>query len=411
MASGEMTPAEFTAFLETAFKRLKEYSIDGSLHYLCMDWRHMTEITTAGQHVYAELKNLCVWNKASGGMGALYRSKHELIFIYKNGTAPHINNVELGRHGRYRTNVWDYAGVNSFGGNRNDLELHPTVKPVAMVADAIMDVTNRGDWVLDSFLGSGSISLHEAGAIEAGGHKILTIPQKNGKISAQDVAKYMDAFNNDANNAHMVQPRMVFVSHPTEYGTLYTKKELTDLSAACRKNNLLFYLDGARLGYALAAKNTDVTLETIARVCDVFYIGGTKVGALFGEAVVFAKPGLVEHFFTFAKQHGALLGKGRLLGIQFDTLFSDNLYFDISRHAIDMAEKLKDGLIKKGYKLFIDSPTNQQFVILDNKKMKQLERAVSFCFWEAADSEHTVVRFATSWATQEKDVDRLLELL
>lgn len=156
MASGEMTRQEFTQFLKTAFTNLKNYSVDGSLHYLCMDWRHIIEITTACDEVYTEMKNLCVWNKASGGMGALYRSKHELVFVYKNGTASHINNVELGKHGRYRTNVWDYAGVNSFGENHDDLKMHPTVKPVAMIVDAIMDVTNMKDIVLDAFLGSGS---------------------------------------------------------------------------------------------------------------------------------------------------------------------------------------------------------------------------------------------------------------
>ena len=159
MASGEMSREQFTQFLRTAFTNLRDWSVDGSLHYLCMDWRHIIEITAACDDVYTEMKNLCVWNKASGGMGSLYRSKHELIFVYKNGRASHINNVELGANGRYRTNVWDYPGVNSFGENRDDLKLHPTVKNVQMVADAIMDVTNRGDVVLDSFLGSGTTLL------------------------------------------------------------------------------------------------------------------------------------------------------------------------------------------------------------------------------------------------------------
>lgn len=156
MASGEMTREQFTQFLKKAFTNLRDYSVDGSMHYLCMDWRHIIDITTACEEVYTEMKNLCVWNKASGGMGSLYRSKHELVFVYKNGVSPHINNVELGKHGRYRTNVWDYAGVNSFGENHDDLKLHPTVKPVAMIVDAIMDVTNIKDIVLDAFLGSGS---------------------------------------------------------------------------------------------------------------------------------------------------------------------------------------------------------------------------------------------------------------
>ena len=258
---------------------------------------------------------------------------------------------------------------------------------------------------------TGHISVHEAGAIEAGGHKVLTLPQKSGKISAEAVESYIDTFNRDGNHAHMVKPGLLYISHPTEYGSLYSKEELEQLSAVCKRYNIPLFLDGARLGYGLMAKNTDVTLETIANNCDVFYIGGTKVGALFGEAVVITKPNLIDNFFTIIKQQGALLAKGRILGIQFDTLFSDNLYFDISKHAIDMAEKLKNGLSEKGYQFYFQSPTNQQFIILDNKKMEQLTQTVSFSFWEALDENHTVVRFATSWATQESDIDELLDLL
>jgi len=183
------------------------------------------------------------------------------------------------------------------------------------------------------------------------------------------------------------------------------------MSSVCKKHKIPLYLDGARLGYGLMAQNSDVTLETIAENCDVFYIGGTKVGAMFGEAVVITNPNLIENFFTIIKQHGALLAKGRILGIQFDTLFSNNLYFDISKHAIDMAEKLKKGFAEKGYQFYIESPTNQQFIILDNKKMEQLAREISFSFWKTLDESHTVVRFVTCWATQESDVDQLLELL
>ena len=253
--------------------------------------------------------------------------------------------------------------------------------------------------------------MHEAGAIEAGGHKVLALPQKDGKISAEIVDNYINIFNKDANHAHMVKPGLVYISYPTEYGTLYSKEELEQLSSVCKKHKIPLFLDGARLGYGLMAKDSDVTLETIAQNCDVFYIGGTKVGALFGEAVVITKPNLIENFFTIIKQQGALLAKGRLLGIQFDTLFSNNLYFEISKHAIDMAEKLKDGFAKKGYQFYFESPTNQQFIILENKKMEQLEQAVSFGFWKTLDEEHTVARFATSWATQETDIDHLFELL
>jgi threonine aldolase len=258
---------------------------------------------------------------------------------------------------------------------------------------------------------TGHISVHEAGAIEAGGHKVLALPQKDGKITAGQVEKYIDTFQKDNNFAHMVKPGMVYISHPTEYGTLYSKEELENLSAICKKYKVPLFLDGARLGYGLMAKNTDVTLEVIASTCDVFYIGGTKVGALFGEAVVFTKPYSIGNFFTITKQQGALLAKGRLLGIQFDVLFSDNLYFEIAKHAITMAEKLKKGLAEKGYRFYIQSPTNQQFIILNNKDMERLSKDVSFSFWETLDETHTVVRFATSWATKEEDVDQLLKLV
>ncbi|WP_182418579.1 low specificity L-threonine aldolase [Bartonella sp. HY038] len=258
---------------------------------------------------------------------------------------------------------------------------------------------------------TGHIATHEAGAIEAGGHKILTLPHENGKISAKSVSDFIDIFNKDGNNAHMVQPGMVYISHPTEYGALYSAQELQDLHDICKKHNIPLFLDGARLGYGLAARNTDVTLEVIAETCDVFYIGGTKVGALFGEAIIIPQKGLVSHFFTFIKQQGALLAKGRILGIQFDTLFSDNLYLNIAKHAIDMAEKLKKGFADKNYRFFYQSPTNQQFIILENEKMAELAQKVIFSFWETYDDNHTVVRFATSWATNEADIDQLLAII
>lgn len=258
---------------------------------------------------------------------------------------------------------------------------------------------------------TGHINVHEAGAIETGGHKVLTLPQEFGKISAETVANYMEVFHGDANRAHMVKPGMVYISHPTEYGALYSKEELENLSAVCKKYRLPLFLDGARLGYGLMAEKTDVTLKTIADFCDVFYIGGTKVGALFGEAVVITKPNLIENFFTIIKQQGALLAKGRVLGIQFDTLFSDDLYFEISKHAIDAAEEMKKCFLEKGYQFYFESPTNQQFLILENQKLEQLSQKVSFRIWEALDRNHTVVRFVTSWATQEDDLRQLFELI
>ena len=258
---------------------------------------------------------------------------------------------------------------------------------------------------------TGHVSVHEAGAIEYTGHKVLTIPHHDGKIMPTELSDYIGNFYNDENHEHMVFPGMVYISHPTENGTLYTKDELKQISDICRMYEIPLYLDGARLGYGLMSKNTDVTLSDIAHFCDAFYIGGTKVGALCGEAVVFKKSATPKHFMTTVKQHGALLAKGRLLGIQFDTLFTDNLYFKISRHAIEMAELLKIILSEKGYCFAWESFTNQQFIVLENKQMEQLKEKVGFSFWEKSDSNHTVVRFATSWSTKEEDVEKLREIL
>lgn len=258
---------------------------------------------------------------------------------------------------------------------------------------------------------TGHISGHEAGAIEATGHKVLPIPHQDGKLSAQRLKAYLNEFYANESHAHMVFPGMVYISHPTEYGTLYTHKELEDLSAVCREYRLPLFLDGARLGYGLVSPGTDVTLPEIARLCDVFYVGGTKVGALCGEAVVFPRGNAPEHFMTMIKQRGALLAKGRLLGVQFDTLFTDGLYFEISRHAIAMAELLRAALKEKGYRFFIESPTNQIFVIMENERIRELREKVRFEFWERYDENHTVMRFATSWATAPEDVETLIGLL
>ncbi len=258
---------------------------------------------------------------------------------------------------------------------------------------------------------TGHINGHEAGAVEHLGRKVLPLPQHEGKIDAGELKEYMRTFYGDANHEHMVFPGMVYISHPTEYGTLYTKDELTSLSNVCREYEMPLFMDGARMGYGLMSYQTDVTLSDIAKLCDVFYIGGTKVGALCGEAVVFTKGNMPKHFLAIVKQNGALLAKGRLMGVQFDTLFTDNLYFDISRHAIDMAQELKKAFAEKGYRFFIDSPTNQQFIVLENEKMQALSQFVDFSFWEKLDENHTVVRFATSWATKKEDIDKLAALL
>lgn len=270
--------------------------------------------------------------------------------------------------------------------------------------------------MLSSFEGviaaeTGHVSLHEAGAIEYTGHKVLTLPQWEGKLSAETVEEYLTSFYYDENRDHMVFPGMVYISHPTEYGTLYTKEELTALSQVCKKYQLPLYMDGARLGYGLVSPGTDVTLSDVAELCDVFYIGGTKVGALCGEAVVFPKGNMPKHFVTMVKQHGALLAKGRLLGVQFDALFTDNLYTEISKNAIATANRLRKALKEKGYRFFLETPTNQIFVVLENETMKRLQEKVRMSFWEAYDENHTVVRFATGWATTMEAVEQLETLL
>lgn len=234
--------------------------------------------------------------------------------------------------------------------------------------------------------------------------KVITLCSEQGKLSAVAVRQWLEDFYNDGNCEHMVQPGMVYISHPTEYGTLYTKAELTALSKVCRAYRIPLFLDGARLGYGLMSEESDMTLPDIAALCDVFYIGGTKVGALCGEAVVFTRGNRPAHFINLKKKHGALLAKGRLLGIQFDTLFTDDLYFKISHHAITMAEELKKILKEKGFPFYIESPTNQQFVIIEDDKMEDLKEKILFSFWEKYDNTHTVIRFVTSWSTQEDDL-------
>jgi len=262
---------------------------------------------------------------------------------------------------------------------------------------------------------TGHINCHEAGAVEYTGHKVFSLPQHDGKLLAEDVDGLISAWEKDVNKDHMVKPGMVYVSHPTENGTLYTKVELTALSETCRAHGIPLFLDGARLGYGLVSPASDMNLADIARLCDIFYIGGTKVGALCGEAVVFPRHGAPERFFTTVKQHGALLAKGRLTGIQFDTLFTETdgeaLYWKIARHAMDMAAKLRSLLAEKGIRIAWESPTNQQFAVLENGYMEKLAEKVAFSIWEPWDSTHTVVRFCTSWATTDGDLAALRSVL
>ena len=257
---------------------------------------------------------------------------------------------------------------------------------------------------------TGHINIHEAGAIEANGHKVIALKEHEGKLSSGDLRSYMEWFVNDESTEHLAQPGMVYISFPTELGTLYSAQEIADIHHVCQDFGLNLFIDGARMGYGLAA-STDITLPWLYQHCDVFYIGGTKVGALCGEAVVFTHQNAPKHFFSIIKRHGALLAKGRLTGVQFDALFSDNLYLRISRHAIDMAMRLKKLLESKGYQFYIDSPTNQQFVIIPNKRVKTLEKHVNFTHWGPYDAENMICRFVTSWATTDADLEALKKVL
>ena len=258
---------------------------------------------------------------------------------------------------------------------------------------------------------TGHIATHEAGAIEAGRHKVLCVPEHEGKIRAAEVDAFAQKFWDDGNHEHMVAPGMVYVSQPTEYGTLYTLEELEDLRRVCDRHHMRLYVDGARLAYGLASAANNVGLPDLARLCDAFYIGGTKCGALFGEAVVFPKPGTVPHFFTLIKQHGALLAKGRMLGIQFEQLFAGDLYTAVGRHALEQAERITQALIERGYRLHIKTPTNQIFPVLDPTSYERLSGLVDMSFWERLENGDTVVRIATSWATRPQDVDALISVL
>jgi threonine aldolase len=258
---------------------------------------------------------------------------------------------------------------------------------------------------------TGHINVHEAGAVEFTEHKIITLPGELGKMSAKTLDKYLDDFMHDGNNAHAVFPGLVYITFPTELGTLYSAQELDDIYQVCQHYNIPLYIDGARLGYGLMAEGCDITLPYLARHCDVFYIGGTKIGALCGEAVVFTNRQAHKHFFSIQKQHGAVIAKGALIGLQFEALFTDDLYFKLSRHAIDMAMQMKQIFQEKGCEFFIDSPTNQQFVILPNETIERLAGHIEFTHWGKADIHHTVCRFVTSWATTPEELEELRRLL
>ncbi len=293
--------------------------------------------------------------------------------------------------------------------NRPDADVHFLVGGTQANATVISSVLRPYQGVLSA--DSGHINVHETGAIEHSGHKVLALHATNGKITAQQIQQAVDAHSADEGPEHCVQPGMVYISFPTEVGTIYSLSELEAIQTVCHTNHLPLFIDGARLGYGLCSPQCDVALTDIARLADVFYIGGTKVGAMMGEAVVITAADLKPHFRYHIKQNGGMLAKGWLLGVQFLTLFTDNLYLRIAKNAIEQAMRLKQALISKGYTLYADSPTNQQFVILTNEQAQSLSSQFLFERWATVDATHVAVRFCTSWATTASDVDTLIAAL
>lgn len=255
---------------------------------------------------------------------------------------------------------------------------------------------------------TGHINCHESGAIEATGHKVLPIPSGDGKISAEDIKALYDKHWAASNHEHEVQPGMVYISQPTENGTLYSKAELEAISAVCRDSGLYLYVDGARLGYGLMSSANDMDISDLARLTDAFYIGGTKQGMLFGEALVITNDALKKDFRYILKQKGGMLAKGRLLGVQYCAMFENSLYFELSEHADKLAMKLKAALKDMGVELLYDSYTNQQFPIIEDKKLEKIAEKYAYSYWERVDEKRWAVRFCMSWASREEDVDALI---
>lgn len=258
---------------------------------------------------------------------------------------------------------------------------------------------------------SGHIHVHETGALENTGHKILALPAENGKISAAQIKEVAEDFKVSGVKEHIVEPKCVYISFPTEFGTIYSKKELTEIYEVCQEYGLYLFVDGARMGYGLGADENDVTLPDLAKMADMFYLGGTKCGALFGEALVITKKELQTSFRSYMKQNGAMLAKGWLLGLQFYTLFKDGLYFDITKKADKLAMVMKKAFAQKGIPAYIDSPTNQQFVVVTNEQMEQLGKEFVFEYENKVDEEHSCIRFCTSWSTTEEEVDALVQAI
>ena len=292
---------------------------------------------------------------------------------------------------------------------REDADIHFLVGGTQANATVISSVLRPHQGVI--CVSTGHINVHETGAIEHSGHKVLALEGQNGLLPASAVRGAMEEHLAEDGPEHTVQPGMVYISFSSEVGTVYSLRQLEDLSAVCREYGLPLFIDGARMGYGLASEGCDVTLNDIARLADVFYIGGTKQGALFGEAVVIVNPALKKDFRYYIKQNGGMLAKGRLLGIQFLTLFEDGLYFELSQHAVAQAMRIRDAFVSKGYDFLVDSPSNQQFPILPNDVMELLSKDFKFSVWKRIDAGHTAVRFCTSWATRTEAVDALLAAL
>lgn len=289
---------------------------------------------------------------------------------------------------------------------RNDLDVHFLVGGTQTNFTFIASALRPHQGVISA--DSGHIHVHETGSIEAVGHKILALPSPDGKITAAQVQQVCDDHYADSTHEHMVQPKLVYISNPSEVGTIYSRAELTALHETCRQNDLILYMDGARLGYGLCSPENELDLPAIARLCDAFYIGGTKVGLLFGEALVICDERLKPDFRYIIKQKGGMLAKGRLLGVQFAALFADDLYFEMGRHAIKLAMQIKAACTSKGYEFFIDSPTNQQFPILPDAVLEKLSENFVYSYWQRIDDQHSAVRFCTSWATLPENVEQLI---
>ncbi|MGI6224308.1 MAG: threonine aldolase family protein [Prevotella sp.] len=334
---------------------------------------------------------------------------------YNNGAHPallqHLLETNNEKSVSYGFDVWSLSAKEKIKKACDDPEAQITFLGGGTQTNATVIAAMLREYEGVVCVDSGHIGVHEAGAVEGTGHKVLTMPAHNGKMTAEQLEQYLAAFHADENAPHCVWPGMVYITFPTEYGTLYTAKELSDIYEVCKKYHLPLYVDGARLGYGLMAPGNDVDLPYLSHHCDAFYIGGTKMGALCGEAIVFTHNNEPAHFFTTVKRHCALFAKGRLIGVQFDALFTDNLYLRLGQHGIDTAVRLKKMLTEAGFKAYIDSPTNQQFVIIPTNKAHELMKKVAFEIWGPYNENESVCRFVTSWATTDEELDELEKIL